>query len=155
MEIKTTKRLVEIEDKVYIAQDGKEFATLKECEDYESNLENQSLLEAIALLELKELENLPPLDTDAQYISDNHIFKWYKVNTLEEFEMVRKAIEGNWGGWSAPVSYPETICVEIDDYDPNSTYMYKLSDMKNSTIGFWECFGLSVEFKKGESNEKN
>lgn len=155
MEIKTTKRLVEIEDKVYIAQDGKEFATLKDCENYESDLQKNNLLEAIALLELKELENIPPLDTDAQYINDNHDYKWYKVNTAEEYEMVREALEGNWGGWSAPVSYPETFCVELDDYDTESSWIYKLSDMKNSTIAFWQHFGFSVEFRKEQSNEKN
>ena len=41
MEIRTEKRVIEIEDKIYIAEDGKEFGTRADCERYEDKLQEQ------------------------------------------------------------------------------------------------------------------
>lgn len=142
MEIKTTKRFVEIEDKVYVAKDGKEFPTLKECKDYEYALSRDEIISKAKELEIN--LNIYPLDTDAQYINDSHCFAWYNVTNEEEFNVIAQAHNNDfWGGLN---SYPEIICVEYEgDYEGDS-WIHTLSDMKEATVSFWEHFGYSVKF---------
>ena len=109
MEIRTEKRVIEIEDKIYIAEDGQEFGTRADCERYEDKLQEQKVKAEAKKLELKELD-IYPLDIDAQYISDAHSFAWYKVNNEEEFETILKAY--NMDDFGYLKVYPETICVE-------------------------------------------
>ena len=145
MEIRTEKRVVEIEDKIYIAEDGKEFDTRAACKRYEDNLQEQKVRAEAEKLELKELD-IYPLDTDAQYISDAHSFAWYKVNNVEEFETIRKAYNIDDFGYFKV--YPETICVEYEGVWGRDAWLHKLSDMKESTIDFWKKHGFDIEFKE-------
>ena len=145
MEIRTEKRMVEQLINTYIAEDGKEFDTRADCENYERELEDAKLRAGAEKFEIKELEDTYPLDVDAQYINDNHGFKWYRVNNKEEFNAVDKMYGGEV---IEPKSYPETICVEYDDYYDSDAWTYLLSDMKRATSIFWERHGFDVEFKE-------
>ncbi len=145
MEIRTEKRVIEIEDKIYIAEDGKEFGTRADCERYEDKLQEQKVKAEAEKLELKELD-IYPLDIDAQYISDAHSFAWYKVNNAEEFETILKAY--NMDDFGYLKVYPETICVEHEGTWGRDAWLHKLSDMKESTIYFWKKHGFDVEFKE-------
>ena len=148
MEIKRTKRLVEIEDEVFIAEDGTEFASLKDCQKYEDELQTKKTLSEAEKLEIKELEDTAPLDTDAQYIEECHCFAWYKVNNAEELGIIAEAYTND--SLRDLKSFPETICIEYDDNYRSDSYMFLLSDMRESTINFWKKHGFAVEFKEIE-----
>ena len=148
MRIRTEKRMVEQLIETYIAIDGKEFDTEAKCRKYEEDLDRQIVRAEAEKLEIKDLEGVYPLDTDAQYINDNHCFKWYRVNNAEELETVSKAYSNDF---FTPRAYPEIICVEFEDYDYSwgrDAWQHILSDMKEATVEFWKKHGLSVEFKE-------
>ena len=145
MKIKTTKRMVEIEDKTYIAEDGEEFATYADCLKYEQELEEEKLEEEVKMFEIIELEDTYPLDTDAQYISDDHGFNWYKVNNKDEWEAITKFY--NTDSYS-PRTYPEIVCIEHNRHYGRDVWIHLLSDMKEATILFWKKHGFDVDFLK-------
>ena len=64
MEIRTEKRIVEQLINTYIAEDGKEFGTKSECEDYEADLESARLRAGAEKFEIKELEDTYLLDAE-------------------------------------------------------------------------------------------
>ena len=147
MEIRTEKKLVERDVYTYIAEDGKEFDTKVDCENYEREIEDARLRAGAERFEIKELEDTYPLDVDGQYISDNHSYKWYKVKNEEELKVVAEVYNRS-DDWNKLKAYPEVICVEYDDYWDNDAWMYLLSDMKKATDSFWRKHGFEVEFKE-------
>ena len=145
MEIRVEKRVVEVEGKIYIAEDGKEFATEIDCMNYEKGLESERLRAGVEKFEIKELEDTYPLDTDGQEIQENHCYKWYRVNNTEELNTVANLYNGDFGEFK---TYPQTICVEYEYYHDEFRWIYSLSDMKQSTVEFWKKHGFEVEFKE-------
>lgn len=145
MEIKVEKRVVEIETKIYIAEDGKEFSTQADCENYEKDIEDARLRAGAEKFEIKELDDTYPLDTDGQEIQENHCYKWYRVNNAEELNTVANLYNGDFGEFK---TYPQTICVEYEYYHDEFRWIYSLSDMKKGTIDFWKKHGFDVEFKE-------
>ena len=145
MQIKTEKRMVEQLINTYIAEDGKEFNTRADCENYEDKLQEQKIKAEAEKLELKELD-LYPLDIDAQYISSEHSFAWYKVNNAEEYETILKAY--NMDDYGYIKSYPEVVCVEYEGYWGRDAWIHLLSEMKTATEYFWKRHGFDVEFKE-------
>ena len=145
MEIRVEKRVVEVEDKIYIADDGKEFSTKVDCENYEREIEDARLRAGAEKFEIKELEDTYPLDTNGQEIQENHCYKWYRVNNAEELNTVANLYNGDFGEFK---TYPQTICVEYEYYHNEFRWIYSLSDMKQSTIEFWKKHGFDVEFKE-------
>ena len=147
MEIKTETRIIEQLINTYIAFDGKEFKTEADCRKYEEDIEMQGIKAEAEKLEIKDFEGIYPLDVDAQYINDNHCFKWYKVNSIEEYEAVKKSYK-NSDDWVTLVEFPEVICVEYEELWGEDDWLHILSDMKKSTIYFWKKHGFDVEFKE-------
>ena len=147
MKFRTEKRMVEIEKKIYIAFDGKEFGTEEDCRKYEEDIEMEEIKAESENFEIKELGGVYPLDVDAQYINDNHCFRWYKVNSIEEYEAVAKAYKCS-DDWVALRSYPEIICVEYEEHWGDDAWLHILSDMKEATVLFWKKHGFDVEFKE-------
>lgn len=151
MKIETRKEIKEVVTNVYVADDGTEFDGKYDCEVYEYELKTKRLNEQIAKLELKKLNDIPPLDTKARYIQDNHNFRWFKVNDKKDVDLIG-AMYGD--GVVEPKQYPDVICVEIDEdtnyYEAWSLY---LSGMKQETIEFWEHFGLKVNFEEVKNND--
>lgn len=145
MEIRTEKRIVEQLINTYIAEDGKEFGTKSECEDYEADLESARLRAGAEKFEIKELEDTYPLDVDGQEIQENHCYKWYRVNNAEELNTVANLYNADFGEFK---TYPQTICVEYEYYHDEFRWIYSLSDMKQSTVEFWKKHGFEVEFKE-------
>lgn len=146
MEIRTEKRVMEVEDKIYIAEDGKEFLTEADCRKHEEALEEKKIQAEAEKLELKEID-LYPLDIDAQYVSDGHGFAWYKVSNEEEFEIIARAYN-SYDDWGTLKSYPEVVCVEYEPYFREDAWLHILSDMRESTVYFWKKHGFDVEFKE-------
>lgn len=109
MEIRTEKRMVEQLINTYIAEDGKEFGTKSECEDYEADLESARLRAGAEKFEIKELNDTYPLDVDGGEIMENHCYKWYRVNNAEELNTVAIFHNADLGEFE---TYPQTICKE-------------------------------------------
>lgn len=150
MEIKTEKRTVEIEETIYIAEDGKEFSSEKECIEYEEELKVKELKAIVDKLEVAKFHELYPLDTCGLCIGENKEYNWYKVNNNNELNTLERYY--NKGEtYLEQERFPEIVCVEHDYcYPREDAWFYLLSNMKKSTIAFWKEFGLDVEFKKVE-----
>ena len=107
---KYVKQLVEVEREVYVTDDGKEFKTERECINYEKNLLKEREIEAAEKLRIPDLDEFLPLDTDG-LVNDNNTFRWYKVRSEEEFNILNAAYEE---ALTKPDNYPEIICGQND-----------------------------------------
>ena len=143
MEIRTEKKIVEQLINIYVAEDGKEFDNKIDCENYEKELESAKLRAEAEVFELKELEDVYPLDAQGKEVPENHCYKWYKVNNIEELNKVANLYNADFGEFK---TYPQTICVEHDYYYDEYKWIYTLSDMQRQTIEFWGKHGFNVEF---------
>lgn len=136
---------------VYITEDQKEFSCQSSCEIYERENLKEKAIEVAETLRIKELDEVPPLDTSGIVNSDN-ILSWFKVSNAEEFRMLNTAFNNNL---SEPKRYPETICVETagrEEYKDNC-YDYHLSVCKWWTEDFWKRFGYQVKIKETNSKQ--
>ena len=143
MEIRTEKRIVEVYDTTYIAIDGKEFKSEGLCLEYENDLEDAKIRARVEKFELKELYGVYPLDTEAQYINDNHEYKWYRMENREDYVAF---VEMYGDEVSEPEAYPKVVCVEQDEHYISDVWVYSLSNMRQNTIDFWKKHGFNVEF---------
>ena len=130
---------------VYIAEDGKKFSDQHSCELYERENVKATAIEVAETLRIKELDEVPPLDTSGIVNCDN-IISWFKVNNANEFRMLNTAFNNCL---SEPKVYPETVCVETagrEEYE-DDCYDYHLSLCKQWTETFWKKFGCHAEIK--------
>ena len=121
------------------------------CELYERENVKATAIEVAETLRIKELDEVPPLDTSGIVNSDN-IISWFKVSNADEFRMLNIAFNNEL---SEPKKYPETICVETagrEEYEDNC-YDYHLSICEQQTEEFWKRFGYRTEIKKMNSEQ--
>lgn len=145
-EVETIKREIEI----YVADDGTEFYSSVKCMKYEAELKRKKLLEAAKSLEIEDLENVLPINTDG-LPNENNYFTWYKIKDAEDFEIVNNLYNlynNSLQTLQTLDSYPEIICVETDGCDNDDAWMVKLTDCKRDTEDFWRKLGYEVTFKK-------
>ena len=145
MEIKKEKKLVEEVVTTYIATDGEEFDTERDCKKHEVRLKRKQIIGKAEKLRIKDLDGKFPIDDNALPYEGNH-FIWYKV---DDFAAVDNAY-GNHVEY--PDIMPEIICVEscgLEEYD-GDVYTYHLSNMKASTEYFWSRLGYKVTLEKVE-----
>ena len=140
---KEEKRMVEITDTVYIAVDGTRFKTESACLAYEK--EYNKIQERAESIEINELYDTYPLDTDGQYINEHHEYNWYKVSNEDDYNCL---VEMYGDDVVRPKSYPDVICIENDIYYKSDIWSYLLSDMMESTIVFWNKQGYDVKIDK-------
>ena len=95
---------------------------------------------------ISEAEDIAPINSEEK--RDDHNYIWYKINNEEELELLRKAYDYRIGQVE---QYPEIICIEADYYYED-IWDYYLSDMFKYTKWFWEKFGYTVSFEKGENS---
>lgn len=145
MEIRMEKRMVEKIINTYVAGDGKEFDNKFDCENYEKELENSRIRAEAEAFEIKEINDVFPLDAEGTEVCENHCYKWYKVNNAEELNKVANLYNADLGEFK---SYPQTICIEYDYYYDSFIWVYSLSDMRRQTVEFWKKQGFNVEFKE-------
>ena len=141
MIIKKEKRIVEVEDLIYIANDGAEFRTETECKDHEKDIEDEKIRTKAEMYEIKELRGFFPLNVRGE-ISKYCSYIWYKVNSNEELNSVANLYEADFGEFGV---YPQIICVEMC-YSEDYAYVHPLLDMKDQTIQFWKRLGFDVSF---------
>ena len=145
MEVKTEKRVVEQIITAYIAVDGTEFVTERECVKYEKELEFKRSLEQIKPLEYKTDGKRP---CDGEENPEHWIYKWYKVNNTDDVEKL-KDVYGSHVAYGK-VTYPEYINIQQYseyDLDVGST---TLTNCKEYVTEFFADFGIAVEFKEME-----
>lgn len=143
MVTKEEKRVVEVVDTVYVAVDGTRFKTESACLKYEEEyIKTQERVESI---EINELYDTYPLDTNAQYISENHEYNWYRVSNEDDYNCL---VEMYGDDVVRPKAYPDVICIENDIYYKPDMWSYLLSDMMESTIAFWKKQGYDVKLNK-------
>ena len=140
---KEEKRVVEVVDTVYVAVDGTRFKTESACLKYEESY--NKIQERAESIEINELYDTYPLDTNAQYISENHEYNWYKVSNEDDYNCL---VEMYGDDVVRPKAYPDVICIENDIYYKPDMWSYLLSDMMESTITFWKKQGYDVKFDK-------
>lgn len=141
---RTVKQYKEVEIETYIADNGVEFATKEVCEEYEE------LIEKVSAMEIKDLEDMLPLDTNGNdIIEGEHGYKWYRLKGLSDFELLQQA----YNNIDEPTTYPDIMCVEYDFYSGDN-WGYLLSEMKKDTCRFWNNFGIEIDFKNVESKEE-
>lgn len=148
-----TEKIITIEKHVYVAEDGTEFYDEVQCKQYEKRLqqkqEEEKALKKAKELEITELDEVMPLD-DNGYPNDNWYFKWYKLNSVEDFQIIEKAYNESF---SKPEEYPVIMCVESEAlYEGGSAYNYLLPDIMRDTKLFFDKFGYDVKFKKVKEN---
>lgn len=147
MEVKKEKRVVEVTETTYVAVDGQEFATERDCLQYEAKLELQKRIEDAEQFRIKKLDERMPLSLEEA--GENNTFRWYEVRSKEEFDILNKAYKDSI---AAPANYPELICVETCGYEAymDDAYSYNVTGLKKETKNFWETMGYEVTFEKKE-----
>ena len=141
-------KMVEVTEIKYIADDGREFASVRDCEQYEKAEKRKIFIDKAEKLRIKELEDLMPLVLDETM--EHHEYRWYKLQNENDYNILSEAYSGNYFG--EPVSYPAIMCVETydyycDDYDGDA-YSFTLDKCKEDTIKFWERQGYKVMIEK-------
>ena len=146
MKIKEETKLVEQKVFTFVAEDGTEFITEKECKDYEEKQIFKALIEEAEKLRITELDEHLPLSNDG-LANEYNTFRWYKLNNETDFETVNKAY-GN--SLNEPKSYPEIMCVETIGYEAymDDAYSYNMETCKEITESFWKELGYEINFRK-------
>lgn len=143
--MKILKETKIITNKVYVAVDGEKFGTERECRAYEQKLALMGKIEEAEKLRIEELDEMLPLDNAEMY--ENNTFRWYKINSREDFDTLCEACKTNW---DYPINYPEIVCVETVGYYAykDENYIYYLSTLMKAAKEFYEKFGYKLTFEK-------
>ena len=131
-EIKRTKEV--IYETIYKTNDGREFKSKEECLEYESI--KKEILKKID--EMKIFEDKAP-----SYFDDWSCHEWYKVKNKEDVEILREKLTEDEFGLSNIVSFPEYVCVRINDghyYTAQTT----LTDVITQFKDFMKDFGYET-----------
>ena len=137
MEVKTTKRTVEIEENRYISVDGKEFYSEMECAIHEESLAFDKAKRRLNMLEMKNLRNEFPLPFGRK----GYYYKWYKVYSakdIEDIDIVHNgSLKDSWSHIFDNSVSPKIVCVEYGgSHYPNDTKMYTFDFVKEYMVEF-------------------
>lgn len=145
MKIKEEIKLVERKVFTFVAEDGKEFTTEKECKDYEGKQIFKALIEEAEKLRIEEMDEDIPLSNDG-LMNECNTFRWYKLESEADFETLNRAY-GN--GLIKPEHFPEVMCVETVGYEAymDDAYSYDMTTCRTITENFWKKLGYKVTFE--------
>lgn len=99
---------VEVEKRVFIAEDGTEFQTAQECVDYENGCVARRADAIVA--------KLPHFTYSPVWIDPDYCWEWYFVSNEEELRAVEVAIlseETDTRGFT-PEHYPTWVAISVD-----------------------------------------
>ena len=137
---RTEQRVVTETYNIYIADDGKEFDTKKQCEMYEK--EQLFLKKEKSVNMLKLSYDLLPLTLYDDWRECD--VDWYRIENETQYNTLKEYYELKGSGteyFSAPESYPATICVT--DYEEYAETYY-LDTLIEVTKKYFSTFGLNV-----------
>lgn len=143
MKIITKKEVKEFEVIRYVAEDGKEFETKKQCKKYESEKKIITAIKIAEKLRINSLDRVIPLDADGD-TEPEYSYIWYELKNEKDFNLLYNAYGDSI---KKPKKYPEIVCVESIGFGSNK-YSYCLSDIKEATETFWKRFGYQIDFNK-------
>lgn len=145
MKIKEETKLVEQKIFTFIAEDGTEFTTEKECKYYEEMQILNALIEEAEKLRIEEMDEYIPLSNDG-LMNKCNTFRWYKLENETDFETLNRAY-GN--ELRKPEHFPEVMCVETVGYESymDDAYSYDMTTCRTITENFWKKLGYKVTFE--------
>ena len=135
MEKRIKIKLVEKEEEVFIAEDGKEFDNEKDCIDYEKEIKRSNIAGYVASLEIEEAHDMIPIGNDGG-CSTCSIYTWYRVNTEKDL----KAIEEYYDQVITRVKLPTIIAIEEGDW--TDFYYYDIEDIKEMVREFFDTLDI-------------
>lgn len=136
----TRKEVIEKEVKIYIAEDGTEFKTYRDCVAYEIDCKRKEKVAKVKHLKIYELDDTMPINTTS-YPNESYNFDWYHVRDREDIDDLSAIYKEDF---DYPKNYPTIVCIEHID---NEAYIYYLDNMIEDTKDFWKLLGYEVEFK--------
>jgi hypothetical protein len=127
MNVKEEKKVITQEQIIttYIAEDGTEFKTQKECEQYEKNLLINQLEQKA--MSIKHINYTPP------FADDDHDYVWFYVKNQEEVKAIEDYynLDADYGLQFDVKSFPEWVGVEEgfgdDIYEAGTLTQYQNS----------------------------
>lgn len=138
------KKMVEITEIKYVSDDNLEFNSASACVEHESKLKRDAEIKiAEKLLVLKDY---PPCDGGENY--ESHSYKWYKLNNVEDLDLVNRI----YGVGFEIVSFPEFVCVECYEDGDNDAYGNTLSNCKNYVRTLFAELGFDVSITERKFN---
>lgn len=141
MEVITKTEIREVSIKSYIAKDGKEFTSERECRDYEERMEREEACNSIKdLLVYDDTVAKIPCDGGENY--ENHVWEWYKVENQEQLNRLNVF----FNTCAAVEIFPEYVCIE--HYDDDEGYSQTLTNCIDYVKRFFKDFGYGVELTK-------
>ena len=103
------QEVVQVKDvEVYIADDGTEFKSRRDCENYEWEKIKKPMLEK--LQKCKEVFGVP--NCDGGYVSDCYDYEWYFIRNQEDIDILNEVYYADL----TDKCIGEWVCLEIDDY---------------------------------------
>lgn len=134
MEIKEEKKVIEQVTNIYIADDGKEFKTQKECEKYENNLLLVQLEEKA--MAIKHISFTPVL------VDNDHEYKWFYVTNQEELNAIQDYYNNSYPSYGInyeDIVFPEWVGIE-EGYDGDIWEAGTLTRYQNNVLKMVEHF---------------
>ena len=145
MRIEERKEIKEVVNNIYIAEDGTEFASERECKKYETEQEKSFYLEKLKNIECAATSYPPTLGED---ILENNYFDWYRPKTNDELVTLNEA----YPGINIDVEcLNRWICVEhTEETEACGGYNYvsQIDMSMNYVKQLFNKLGYDVEFKE-------
>lgn len=115
MRTETRTTMVPNSEKVYIADDGTEFMSYRDCIDYEIDAYRKQVEESKDVIECEKLLHCKPFDNE-DYSTEN-TYRWFKPLNENGIELLNKAFPAEW----------------------------ETNDLSNCDIGEWHCVGYDPD----------
>ena len=151
IEKREEERIIKDVFTIYIAKDGAEFETERECKRYEEAKEKERRLEKLDRFIVKEFENMFPIHDDGSF-SEFMYYTWLKADNKEELNELRDILGERLTVFGIENTFPFYICFETEEEfsgEPSEWY-YTLDESKRITQSYFERFGYEVIFRRKE-----
>lgn len=140
------KKIIEekVEKEIFVAEDGVEFTSERECEDHERDVRWANILRLPT--RIASLDDVCPLNYED--CSESSSFVWFKLTSPEELAALNKLLPETVDGFVQT----SLVCVEnrCDDY-----YTFVFEDSVECAVNFFASFGMVAEFSPAKkSSEK-
>ena len=91
MRVIEEKKMIETTIKTYIAADGKEFSTERDCIEWEKKANRRAAMEALDKFRIREMDDSMPINTNS-YPNESSEFRWYRIENEEVFRLLKMCI---------------------------------------------------------------
>lgn len=153
--MKKIKKEVKTEVEVFIAENGEEFDSQIECENYERKLRRNKLLHVIEKIEKADID-MPPMGYE--YVdTDRYTYFWFNPKSEQEIaalgeyfwfdhdiissDYIRKWVGVEFEGGP-----------DIEDFEGDA-YLLELDVSIKRTVEFYEALGYCIEISKSDTGD--